>query len=82
MKTLRENDSGLSARTRRCKFGNWVYTRIEKDVDHTYKQPIGLGRAVKLSTNVLVSLMIVVSLEDDFTPVVHMQPFTKFNSRD
>ena len=48
--------------------GIWVSTRIEEDTDHTCKQPNGIGRAVKLLTNVLVSLMIVVSHGDDFTP--------------
>ena len=32
-KILRENDSGLSARTRKCGFRNWVNTRIEEDTN-------------------------------------------------
>ena len=82
MKMLSENDFGYRIEPIGEGLGIWVSTKIEKDVDHICKQPNGPGRAVKLPTNVLVSVMIVVSHRDDFTPVVRMQPFTKFISRD
>ena len=82
MKTLRKNDFGYRIGTVDASLGIWVITKIEENTDHICKQPNGFGRAVKLPKNILVSLMIVVSHGDDFTPIARTQPFTKFNSRD
>ena len=82
MKTLRKNDSRYRIELIGTGLGIWVSTMIEEDTDHTCKQPNGLGRAFKLSINVLVSLIIVVSHGDAFTPVAHTQPSSKFISQD
>ena len=49
--------------------------RIEEDIDLICRQPNGLDRAVELPTNVLVSITLVVSCRDDFTPVSQTQLF-------
>ena len=69
MKTLRKNDSGYQIEPVGTNLEIWVIMKIEEDADYICKQPNSFRRAVKLPTNILVSLMIVVSHGDDFTPI-------------